>query len=464
MFTQRDIPAGELYRQFWDDDGHPPLYYALTHYWIMLFPSTNEVALRSFSAVLAAASSLAALFAFRRLLSMPGRLLLTVLISCSFGLLYYGQEARSYALLFFASLMMLAVTMMIWQRSQSERAAWWQILAAMSFAVVLSYTHLWGLLFAFSCWVTLAAVALYHRNDQTRIIISSFITGAIVSIWPLSVLLNIDKMNYSIEWMTLYTNPIVLIRDTAHLFFGNLYALSLMILICLAALLKNRRDIKHIVPNIAWMALAPGVVAIIAGILVSFLFEPVLSPRNLIVIFPGLFLAVAATLEGAFSRSTITRWAPIIGVVWLLPSLEGYYSVHKTQWRESAHVVKQFPGCVNEPITVLQGSEFHTNGWSDRLPHRVYLQTDLIPNVYLGSEFKPAVARRDWDWPVTAWQGGDDLKRIVDLVVRENARTQSECPVLLWMVNFPAMALDELEWPAGVEVRKFFEAAVVVGG
>jgi uncharacterized membrane protein len=464
VFTERDIPAGELYRQFWDDDGHPPLYYALTHYWIKIFPVTDEVALRSFSAALAAASSLAALLAFRRLLSMQGRVLLAVMISCSFGLLYYAQEARSYALLFFVSLMMLAITLMMWQRSQTERAAWWQILAAMFFAVALSYTHLWGLLFAFACWTTITTVALYRRNDEVRILFAGAITGAIVSIWPLSVLMNIENMNYSIEWMTLYTNPVILIRNTAHLLFGNLYALFLMIVILLWILLKNKIDLRRIVPMITWIALLPGIVAILAGIVVSYLFEPVLSPRNLIVIFPSVLVAITATMEHALPRSTITRLAPVIGVVWLLPSLEGYYSVHKTQWRESANVVKEFPACVEEPITVLQGSEFHTKGWSDRLPHRVYLQTDLIPKVYLGSAFKPAMARRDWDWPATASQGGDDLKRIVHSVVRENARTQSGCPVLLWMVDFPARVVDELEWPSGVEVRRFFEAAVVVAG
>jgi hypothetical protein len=276
--------------------------------------------------------------------------------------------------------------------------------------------------------------------------------------------MNIENMNYSIEWMTLYTNPVILIRNTAHLLFGNLYALFLMIVILLWILLKNKIDLRRIVPMITWIALLPGIVAILAGIVVSYLFEPVLSPRNLIVIFPSVLVAITATMEHALPRSTITRLAPVIGVVWLLPSLEGYYSVHKTQWRESANVVKEFPACVEEPITVLQGSEFHTKGWSDRLPHRVYLQTDLIPKVYLGSAFKPAMARRDWDWPATASQGGDDLKRIVHSVVRENARTQSGCPVLLWMVDFPARVVDELEWPSGVEVRRFFEAAVVVAG
>jgi hypothetical protein len=275
--------------------------------------------------------------------------------------------------------------------------------------------------------------------------------------------MNIENMNYSIDWMKLYTDPAVLMKDTAHLLFGNPYALALMIVIFLWILLRNRTNIGHAVPMLAWIALLPGAVAMLVGILVSFLFEPVLSPRNLIVVFPSVLVAITSTMEHALPRSAIARLAPVIGVVWLLPSLEGYYSVHKTQWRESANVVKEFPACVGKPITVLQGSEFHTDGWRDRLAHRVYLQTDLIPGVYLGSEFKPAVARRDWDWPVTAWRGGEDLRRIVHSVVHENARTQNGCPVLLWMVNFPAMALDKLEWPAGVEVRKFFEAAVVVG-
>jgi hypothetical protein len=461
VFTERHIPAPELYHQFWDDDGHPPFYYALTHYWIKMFPTTTEVTLRSLSAVLAASAPLVAFFLFRKVLTPSGRLLLAVFISCSFALLYFGQEARSYALLFFESLVMLAVTLMIWRRSESEHIAHWQLLAAALIAVALSYTHLWGLFFAFGCWLTILSNAFYRGRDRQKVLIYGFVTGAIVVVWPLTVFLNLEAMNYSIDWMQRFQDPIVLIVDTSHLLFGNVYALGLMVLIAVVALAKRRFLIRDVVPAIAWIALIPGCVAVLAGIGVSALFEPVVSPRNLIVMFPGLFVAMAATMDYSLPRSVTIRLAPIIGAIWLIPSLDDYYDVHKTQWRESAQYIKGHPGCAGAAIPVLQGAEVATKGWSDRLPHRRYLETDLIPNVYLGSELNAGAIGQGLE-RASLWEGaGGDVSDILEAVVGDS-RTSGDCEVLLWLVGFPDARLKELDWPSGVRVTEFFEAAVLV--
>jgi mannosyltransferase len=78
----------------------PPLYYLLAWAWAQLF-GTGEVGLRSFSALIGVLTVPAAYLAARELASRRAGLIAAALVAFNPYLVWYSQEARSYALLVF---------------------------------------------------------------------------------------------------------------------------------------------------------------------------------------------------------------------------------------------------------------------------------------------------------------------------------------------------------------------------
>lgn len=118
-----------------DSERSPPLYYVLAWPWAKLF-GTGEVGLRSLSALIGTLTIPAAFFAGRELGSKRAGLVTAALVALSPMLIWYSQEARSYALFVLFSTLALA----FFARSLSEpsrRSLW--LWAAMSALALLSH-------------------------------------------------------------------------------------------------------------------------------------------------------------------------------------------------------------------------------------------------------------------------------------------------------------------------------------
>lgn len=99
-------PILDIFRDLRSDNG-PPLYYILLHYWMMLF-GDGPTALRSLSAVLSTASVAVILFWRTPWFGRMARLVAGFAFAITPLAIYYGQEARMYALaLFFVTLSMV---------------------------------------------------------------------------------------------------------------------------------------------------------------------------------------------------------------------------------------------------------------------------------------------------------------------------------------------------------------------
>jgi mannosyltransferase len=124
-------------QQLWGsgyDNAHPPLYYTLLHYWLLL--GDSEFVLRLSSAL---AGSLAIPLGYALATSLGGhRLALSTawLMALSPLLVWYSQELRSYSLLLMLSLLVALAFVRLVIR---PHLAWWLLfIAAMSAAL---YTH-----------------------------------------------------------------------------------------------------------------------------------------------------------------------------------------------------------------------------------------------------------------------------------------------------------------------------------
>jgi mannosyltransferase len=105
----RVVPGsfGEMLHSVKVSESNPPLYYVLAWGWAKLF-GTGEVGLRSLSALFGAATVPVGYLIGRQLASRRAGLILAALIALNPMLIWYSQEARSYALLvFFGALSLL---------------------------------------------------------------------------------------------------------------------------------------------------------------------------------------------------------------------------------------------------------------------------------------------------------------------------------------------------------------------
>jgi mannosyltransferase len=148
------------------EDGSPPLYYTLLHFWIRLF-GTGEAQVRGLSLLCALAIIPLAWWAARALFGSRAGWIAAVAAALNPFLTQYAQEARMYALV--ALLSMLATTCFVYAYaldtgSARARRPW---LAGFAVGVAAAlYTHNWTLFFVAAC--AAAWLALYLLADRAR--------------------------------------------------------------------------------------------------------------------------------------------------------------------------------------------------------------------------------------------------------------------------------------------------------
>jgi uncharacterized membrane protein len=124
--AMRVIPGsfGEMLHQVRVSESNPPLYYTLAWGWAKVF-GTDEFGLRSLSALFGAATVPVGYLIGRQLASRRAGLILAALIAVNPMLIWYSQEARSYALLvFFAALSLLFFARALDTRRGRDLAFW----------------------------------------------------------------------------------------------------------------------------------------------------------------------------------------------------------------------------------------------------------------------------------------------------------------------------------------------------
>jgi hypothetical protein len=122
----RVIPGSfaHMLREVKASESNPPLYYVLAWGWAKLF-GTGEVGLRSLSAVFGAATIPIAYFAGRELASRRAGLIAAAMVAVNPMLIWYSQEARSYApLVFFGALSLVFFARSLRTRAGSDLALW----------------------------------------------------------------------------------------------------------------------------------------------------------------------------------------------------------------------------------------------------------------------------------------------------------------------------------------------------
>jgi mannosyltransferase len=157
----RIIPGSFIHmlREVKASESNPPLYYVLAWGWAKAFGS-GEVGLRSLSALFGAATVPVAYLIGRELASRRAGLAGAAIVAVNPMLIWYSQEARSYALLvFFAALSLLFFARALHSRRGSDLALW-----ALASALALS-SHYFAV-FAIAVEAVWLLAALRDRRRQ----------------------------------------------------------------------------------------------------------------------------------------------------------------------------------------------------------------------------------------------------------------------------------------------------------
>jgi len=150
-----DIP-GALRR-----DGAPPLFYVLLHFWMGLF-GQSDLAVRSLSGIFSCATLPVAWVAARRLGGRTAAVAAVLILASSPFAIYYGTEARMYAMVGF----LVACGIVAVQRAL-ERPRPGNVVAVGVCAAALLYSHYWALYLvaATGLWALWLA---WRGPEQTR--------------------------------------------------------------------------------------------------------------------------------------------------------------------------------------------------------------------------------------------------------------------------------------------------------
>jgi mannosyltransferase len=111
----------------------PPLYYVLAWFWSRIF-GTGEVGLRALSAVLGTATVPVAYALGRTFASHRAGVFAALLVSCSPLLIWYSQEARSYALLTFLTSLSVLAFELARRCPRRRELTWWAAVASLALA------------------------------------------------------------------------------------------------------------------------------------------------------------------------------------------------------------------------------------------------------------------------------------------------------------------------------------------
>jgi hypothetical protein len=155
-------PFGEIFHAL-REDGSPPLYYLLLHFWMEAFGRT-EADTRALSLVFALLSVPAALWAGWSLFGRRAGWIAAALAALTPFLDAYAQETRMYSLLALLCLLGAACFAEAFVR---RRRVFLPPLAALLAAI--AYTHNWGLFFDAGC--ALALIPIWRASAERRAIV-----------------------------------------------------------------------------------------------------------------------------------------------------------------------------------------------------------------------------------------------------------------------------------------------------
>lgn len=345
---------------YWDP--HPPGHILVLHLVIRFF-GDSEAALRAFSAIAGVFSVPAIFLLGRRLFDARVGLIAAALLTAHWSPIFYAQEARAYAAMLLFAILASHFWVMIFLpgHSKKEGVSETAVVGYIASALCLAYLHYFGLFFVLFQGLLALAITVARPRHNLAFVIISLVFLAFYAPWMPTFLAHLERGSAS--WIV---EPTLASFAQAQLSFtfGSLYlvyaaALAAFCYFSARALLGQDGSSSN--PLHKWSLLylsiwLAGPTLIVFAISVTL--EPIWTPRNLIVVSPAAYLAVAYALTKIPIRMVGDALAAVALVFALaeLVLVKNYYAQpQKEQFREiAANVCTEAP---DEPIFYLAWGE-----------------------------------------------------------------------------------------------------------
>ena len=367
-------------QNFLSDYNHPPLYNAILHYWVLIF-GDSEFASRLPSAIFGSFSIIAIYMVGRLAFNKNVGLLAALILATSIFHIKYSQEARSYSLLVFLTLLSYYFYLKI--VSSKKRL---YFLGYILSSVLLLYTHYFGFLivaaqniFFFTEYLgsrKVGELGLKKWLESQVVLFLLYIPGFVKLVitiihtegggWrPETSLLDILKYFGS------YSGSVSLF--ILFLIFSSLSILGLRQFkdkIGLKAILKPIEEYSEKLPlsnsNCVYLLVLWLFIPIALPYLVSLFTFPILILRYTIMGSPALYLLVAKGIDNFVNRKVMVLVGALI-LVFSYFNIEEYQkSIKKTQWRETIAYIENNAGYGDSVVVYPYHLKYVANYYLER--------------------------------------------------------------------------------------------------
>ena len=154
-------------------DGAPPLYYYLLHFWMQLFGS-SDVAVRSLSGLISVGTIVVTYFVVKRIWGFEVGVLAAALLGASSFATYYATEARMYSLVMLLTALGVGALARLF-----ESPSWRRLVSVALVAGALAYTQYWSFYLFLTLGLWLVG-ALFLSKDRKTKRAAQFGLGALV--------------------------------------------------------------------------------------------------------------------------------------------------------------------------------------------------------------------------------------------------------------------------------------------
>jgi mannosyltransferase len=424
-------PLSRLPAMIVRDEGNPPLFAALMHFWVPLF-SDPRLGLRAFSALCGVAS----LFAFRALARrvLPEKDRLPALFFAAFSSywVHLAQDGRVYA---FLLLLALLEASLVWDLAESPAPRRWAAYAALSAAGLYAHYYFAVVLAGHAVWL-LARGRAARRNLKDWAIAHAAIAAAFLPWLPFfraqlrlhvgdPVLGEALTPRHLLDTLgTMFYDPTFLGLALPSWLPVAVGAGAVALLAVAGARARRASGVRR--RELAYALFGLGAPLALILLVELALRRPVTQARYFAPFSPFLYLAAASALEGSRLRA---RAARVLAMLTVAAGLLGYFV--------SARYVDPHLGALAENLRtrtesrlpiVYVGSYYY-------LPMRVYYLPERAQ--YLAAE-----GNLGYDYagipPYDGLLGPERLRRLGPCLVVDEARRLS--PQLAFAADGPALA------------------------
>lgn len=325
-------------------DVHPPLYNVLLYGVNRLYYCVSEWWIRWPSLCFSLAAVWVSWRMFPAKLGKGARWIFVGLMACSFQLIHFAPQARSYSLLLLLSLLQMFVSLDIWHSIQNNinvsgrKWALWSV-----WSVLLCYTHYFGIAVFCASAIMLAVQSLVLKRRFLRLFFCSLGTFGCACLWMIpNFVSNWSQKRFNGEWWAADYRLTEGIFYTAEFIFSSYFIYILVCVACLAAVVADFRRVvkKKDYGLLSEKVFVFGVISIVVlTILLMSLKLYLMIPRFFIVLFPYVYLFVSLCLEKYAEKSLFVR-ALLVGIcAWNVFSFASY-SVYR--YRQMPDNAKEF--------------------------------------------------------------------------------------------------------------------------